>query len=94
MFCVVVGGEKYDYKQLLKQYPDLKTWYDNLFNSSPAMVEDRLRCIGYVCRVYQTNPNKFARLSSRSGHRLLVNIITDLHKQGKSLEYMKVISRH
>src|ERR1051326_7479825 len=84
-----MAGEKYDYKQLFAEYPDLKTWYDNQFNSSPAMAEDRLRRIGYVCRVYHTSRAKLAKLSSKAGHGLIVNIITDLHKQSKSSEYMK-----
>ncbi|MEO9321297.1 MAG: hypothetical protein ABI361_11550 [Nitrososphaera sp.] len=84
-----MAGEKYDYNALLDKYSDLKTWYDNLFNSSPSLVEDRLRRIGYVCRIYKTNPDKLAKLSAKEGQRLIVSIIIGMHKAGKSVEYQK-----
>lgn len=78
----------FNYKALLAD-PDFNRWYLNLKRGSPVVADERLRRIGYVCRVFGQTTQGLAKMTVKDGTNLILDVITKLDMERKSSEYMK-----
>lgn len=82
------GGPTYK-DTLLSSDPNLKRWYNNTKHGSIITAEVGLRRVGRVCKLYNTTSQKLAKMSVKEATDFLMDLVTDLHDQGKQPKYIE-----
>lgn len=74
---------------LLSADPNLRRWYNNTKHGSIITAEVGLRRIGRACKLFDTTSQKLAKLTIKQATDFLMDLVTELHEQGKQPKYIE-----
>ena len=75
-------------KTLLEKDANLRRWYNNLKQGSIITAEVGLRRIGRACKLFDTTPQKLAKMSVKQATDFLVDLVAELDSQDKQPKYI------
>lgn len=79
------------YRHLLEEDQQLRRWYDNVSRGSRVTADVYIRRLGNICTSRHTNPKeliKKAREDQEFLYNFLMDLVTDLEKQGNAGSYI------